>query len=237
MRVVAVVQARMGSARLPGKSLRPLAGRPLLTHVLERALAIPRVDAVVLATSNSEADGALLELVAAHTDERLRGLAWPDERDVLRRVRVAAELGATADVVLRLTGDCPLLAPDVAGEVLDLFLAHRRGAFPITVDYLSNDTTSSGWPDGLDVEVMTMDVLRRADEAATQPTDREHVTTWIRRTQTTAMLQAPEDWSRLKLSVDTLDDFERVRRVFGYLAPGALAWPDTRAALTQAGLL
>lgn len=244
MRVVAVVQARVGSARLPGKALRALHGRPMLAHVIERVRQTPGVDEVVVATSLEEGDTAV-ENVARDAGCR----AWRGSlHDVSRRLRDAA-VWARADVVLRATGDCPLFCADVAARVLSTYLQQ-----PAPRRYVWNDTFMSGYPDGTDVEVFGMDLLRFG--AATDA-DREHVTPAMRRCGTCGgrgvrpmrgvcarcrgtgrgyadqviVVHAPVNLTRLKLSVDRLPDFETVQRVYQHLAP---AEPATFANLCRA---
>lgn len=198
-RIVVVVQARMGSSRLPGKSLMALAGRPLLQHVLQRARAIHLVDEVVLATGNGPGDDPLEALGSLCNVPVVRGSEW----DVLDRVRLAA-MRHQAEVVVRVTGDCPFLAPEVAHEVLKAYLTE-----PLGVHYVSNDTTCSGYPDGTDVEVFSWAALDEASRRAHARPDREHVTQWMRRNMMTGMIKAPEgsNWAHWKLSVDTADDY------------------------------
>lgn len=227
-RVVLVLQARTGSSRLPGKALRPLAGRPMVEHVLRRVTAMRGTDAVVLATTVHERDRPLVDLAAAHGLPVYCG----SERDVLGRVRGAAA-SHRADVVVRVTGDCPLWAPDVAEEVLRVF--QRQ---PVATDYLSNDTSTTGWPDGTDVEVFTREALEAAATHATGPEDREHVTRWIRRERMWGALACEVgNFAHLKLSVDSMDDYDRVARVYAHLAGGDLRFSATIEAARAAGLL
>lgn len=206
-RVVCVVQARQGSSRLPGKALRMLQGRPLIAHVLERAAAVPGVHAVVLATTVREEDDGLAGEVAAMGYAVVRG----SSEDVLDRMLTAATV-ASADVVVRVTGDCPLLAPEVAGLVVARHLACRT--------YAWNDTAHSGYPDGTDAEAFAAEELQLAHLYAREPGDREHVTPWIRRTRPVAVVRSEVDYSWLKTSVDTLLDYERVQAIACRLAPG-----------------
>jgi spore coat polysaccharide biosynthesis protein SpsF len=226
-RVVIVVQARMGSSRLPGKSLMALGDEPLLSHVLRRADLVGRdlaLASVVLATSVSLKDDPLETLVRA---------SFPDvhvsrgsERDVLSRVRDAVRMWQ-GDTVVRLTGDCPLLDPAVVWEVLDLYKRERSGVSRYCC-YASNDTTRSGYPDGTDVEVFSRDALELAAWSVRDVGEAEHVTTWIRRHCPTAMLASVAgDCSHLKLSVDTAEDLEFVRRVYDRLPRGVTAWQQT----------
>lgn len=167
MSIVAIVQARLGSTRLPGKVLRNLAGRPVLSWVVDAARAIPGIDGVAVATSDAPGDDAL----AIWCDEQGISCHRGDEQDVLARMLVAAEAEG-AELVMRITADCPLLDPSIAGMLIAL--QRRTGA-----DYVSNVDPRS-WPDGLDCELMTLETLRRAAAEANLSYDREHVTPWIR---------------------------------------------------------
>lgn len=199
MTTVCIVQARLGSSRLPGKCLKTLAGTPMIEHVLRRARAITGVDTVVLATSLADRDTPLAEYV----ERALRVQVYRgSEHDVLERFYWVADW-MQADTILRVTGDCPFLAPDVATAVLTAY----RETNPLGAQYMSNDTTASGYPDGTDVEVFSRTLLDRAYSDATLAADREHVTPWMRRMATTGMIQAPQDWSPHKLSVDREDDY------------------------------
>lgn len=194
----------MGSTRLPGKVLLPLAGRPMVLHVADRAARIPGVDAVVVATPDGSEDAPLRDLLDAN------GIAWavgPSE-DVLRRYAVAAA-SADADVVVRITSDCPLLSPAVAGRVVGAFL--EGGA-----DYASN-TLDRTWPRGLDTEVLARAALDAVDATATEPYEREHVTPAIWQHPERFRLRSvrnAEDLSRVRLTVDTPEDLALVEAVF-----------------------
>ena len=142
MKTVAIIQARMDSTRLPGKVLADLAGRPVLAWVVDAATAIPGVDVVVVATSHEPSDDPIAAWCEAYGVGCQRG----SKLDVLDRMIKAAEAEG-ADVIVRLTADCPLLDPAVCGQVV--LLRRRMGA-----DYASN-TKPCNWPDGLDCEVIT----------------------------------------------------------------------------------
>lgn len=217
--IVTIVQCRFGSSRLKGKALRPLAGRPMLDHVLERSIAIGFP--VVLATSVNRHDNAVAKLGAKAGVTVFRG----DEQDVLGRIAEAAA-DVEARVVIRVTGDCPLLAPDVARDVLRLYLCAGVGI-------ASNDTANSGWPDGLDVEVFQAADLYEAAERSTDQADREHVTTYIKRHIPHIVLPGPAEPppSKVKLSVDTESDYRRVGEIFSKIPKGELDWLSTLAAL------
>jgi spore coat polysaccharide biosynthesis protein SpsF len=168
MRAIVVVQARRGSTRLPGKVLLPLGGRPMLGGMLERLAAGRRPDAIVVATTTDPADDAIAALAGAAGFACYRG----HPTDLLDRHYQAARL-ALADVVLKVPSDCPLIDPAVVDRVLD---AHA--AADGRVDYTSNLHPES-YPDGSDVEVMSMDALATAWREAAQPHEREHTTSFL----------------------------------------------------------
>ena len=167
MNTVAIIQARMGSSRLPGKMLTDLGGKPVLAWVVDAAKAIQGVDTIVVATSNGESDNA----ISAWCESNAVTCHTGPEDDVLTRFTMAAA-AENAGVILRLTGDCPLLDPQVCVQVL--LRLKRSGA-----DYASN-TEPPTWPDGLDCEAFTRDTLDKAAANATRRSDREHVTPYIR---------------------------------------------------------
>lgn len=171
MTTIAILQARMGSTRLPGKVLRPLAGVRVLDRVSAAARRVPGVDRLVVATSTGEADDAIAAWGAETGISVFRG----DEQDVLGRFAAAcADAGlADDDVVLRLTADCPLIDPQVCGMVLRLM---RDPAV-----MLASNVDPATWPDGLDCEAFRVGALRAAAAEATRPSDREHVGPFIRR--------------------------------------------------------
>ena len=167
MTAVAIIQARMGSTRLPGKVLVDLGGRPAIDWTVAAAQAIPGIARVAVATSDQARDDAIYEWCAANGIACHRG----PEDDVLTRYLLAAEAEEAASV-MRLTADCPLLDPQVCGQVLMVF--ERAGA-----DYASNVDPRT-WPDGLDCEVFSAAALNIAHAEARAPLEREHVTPFIR---------------------------------------------------------
>ncbi len=210
-RVLAVVQARLGSHRLTGKALMAIAGRPVLAQVLARASAIPGVHEVALATTVSPDDDALVALARRLGVPSVRGSV----EDVLDRFH-SALLAYPADAIVRVTGDCPLLDPEVSGLVVDDYLAHRHAA-----DYVGNVQPAT-YPDGLDTEIFSAAALERAWREATRPSDREHVTTYIRDERNGFRLRNVahgEDLSMHRWTVDEPRDLDFVRAVYAELAP------------------
>jgi spore coat polysaccharide biosynthesis protein SpsF len=211
MRVAAFVQARMGSSRLPGKSLLPLWGdMPLLELVLRRVGAARQVGEVVLATSDASGDDRLAALAASLGVAVHRG----PEDDVLARFAGSLE-AQPADAVVRVCADNPFVDP---GAIDDLVTRFRAGQ---PCDYASNHTEASGLPDGIGAEVVSASALRRAASEATSASDREHVTTFIRERpkEFRILVVPPADpaWPFLKLDVDTPEDLERMRSLAGRL--------------------
>ncbi|MBW8308971.1 MAG: aminotransferase class III-fold pyridoxal phosphate-dependent enzyme [Candidatus Paracaedibacteraceae bacterium] len=170
MKKVAIIQARMGSTRFPGKVLASLKGKVLLQHVVEKATQIPTIDEVIVATSTLEIDNPIYDWCHVNKVNCFRG----DEADVLRRFYEAAKANK-ADIVVRITADCPLLDQNLAGQVLHL-VGH------CDADYASNILPAT-WPDGLDCEAFTFAALEQAYKEARRPSHREHVTPYIRNNQ------------------------------------------------------
>ena len=166
MKTVAIIQARMGSTRLPGKVLEELGDHPVLFWVVRAARQVPGVNDVVVATSDLTADDDIATWCDTNDVPFHRG----SESDVLSRVVDTARTHG-ADIIMRLTADCPLLDPQVCGTVLSLF--KKTGA-----DYTSNCSPAT-WPDGLDCEVFSAATLFEANEEADQLLEREHVTPFI----------------------------------------------------------
>jgi spore coat polysaccharide biosynthesis protein SpsF (cytidylyltransferase family) len=222
-RVVAIVQARMGSTRLPGKVLRPLGGIPMVLHVVRRAARIPGVEAVVVATPDGVEDAPLR---AALDEHEVANTAGPAD-DVLRRYAMAARL-ASADVVVRITADCPLLSPSVSGGVVDAFL---RG----DCDYASN-TLERSWPRGLDTEILSRETLETVDATATERFEREHVTPAVWQHPERFRLcsvRNDEDLSAIRLTVDTEADFRFIEAILAALPRDDADLDDVLALLAE----
>jgi spore coat polysaccharide biosynthesis protein SpsF len=207
-----IVQARMGSSRLPGKVCADLAGRPVLQHVFERCAAIPTVDVVCCATSERREDDVVARLAEAEGAVVVRG----PEHDVLGRYLLAARI-LDASVILRVTADCPLLDPKVCGDVL----AARATA---GADFASNNMPPS-WPHGLDCEAFTRAALERAAGATRDAEDREHVSPYMRRHCTSVNLACPVPGvAAVRWTLDTPADLEFLRLIVPLLPGGPTGW-------------
>jgi len=204
-RVVAVVQARMGSTRLPGKVLTDIAGRTMLDRVLTRLERSVRVDEVVVATSTLAPDDAIVAAGAELGFRVVRG----DALDVLSRYAVAAR-ASEADVVVRVTSDCPFIDPDVVSSVVGALVDA-----PEPVDYAANTLEPRSYPRGLDCEVMTVAALLEADRLDDDPGTREHVTPFIRDSGRYRLVAVahPVDLSAIRWTVDTDEDLELARQM------------------------
>lgn len=210
---LAVLQARLSSSRLPGKVLMPVGGMPMICFMIERLRRARSIDRLVLATSAEPSDDDLAEAVAACGIEVVRG---PLD-DVLARFALALER-YPADIVVRLTGDCPLIDPALVDRVVECVASGRAA-------YASNCIPPT-YPDGLDCEAFRADLLERAASEARLPSEREHVTPWIRTAAAdqSEPVRCSADLSSLRWTVDYADDLELVRRMVDHLgadAPGA----------------
>jgi spore coat polysaccharide biosynthesis protein SpsF len=218
MRVIAIVQARTGSTRLPGKVLMDLAGEPMLVRVIERTRRSLRVTAVVVATSAERRDDAIAELSRQRSWTCFRG----SENDVLDRYyRAAREHGA--DLVVRITSDCPLTDPELVDAHIDRLL-NRWNA----VDFVTNMMRES-YPLGLAVEAMPFDVLERMHRMTVKPEWREHVTTLAyTRPELFVADQVihDEDLSKIRWTVDTPEDLQLVREIYGHFGNDRFSWQE-----------
>lgn len=229
MKKIAIIQARMGSTRLPGKVLKTLAGKPVLEHVIERASRIEGIDGVVIATTTDHEDDVLVQFVQNTSAKVFRG----SENDVLSRYYLAAKEN-NADVIMRITSDCPMISPKVSGEVLSLFLknsSHWEYASNVPDDHRS-------FPRGLDTEVFSFSALERANSEARLQPDREHVTPFIRReTPSNKMgeLLNNKDFSQHRWTLDTEEDYELLSKLVGSLYPESpqYEWEDALSLLER----
>ncbi len=199
-KVVAVVQARLGSVRFPRKVLEQLDGRPAIQLLLERAAAASTVDEVVLAVPDLKRDDPLADVASQLGIRCLRG----SETDVLDRYLLAAH-AASATLVVRLTGDCPLIDPAVIDRIVTPVLEGRS-------DWSATGTT---FPDGLDVAVTTTEALEQAAAAASEPYDREHVFPWIMRNDALrgTTVEHDRDLGAMRITLDEREDLDVIRAV------------------------
>jgi len=204
--IFAIIQARMGSTRLPGKVLMEMDGVPLLEIMLSRVAKSELLDKVIIVTSTFPENDPIEEFCQKNGYECFRG----SEDDVLSRYYECAII-YNPNVIVRLTADCPLIDPVIIDKVIDYY-------FSKNVDYAANTVPpeTSTFPDGSDVEVFSFKALERAHGEAGDPIDREHVTFpfWkYNHGFSTAQLTQEKDWSNYRITVDYPEDFE----VIGFL--------------------
>jgi len=204
MNIVAIIQARMGSSRLPGKVLMDLGGEMVLGRVVRRLQRSRHISKIVVATTTVPAD----EVIVAECD-RLEVLCFRgSEHDVLDRYYQAARANA-ADAVVRITSDCPLIDPELVDETVEVFRDKHA-------DYASNVFPRT-YPRGLDAEVFSFDALDRAWREAREAHQREHVTPYLYEHPQIfklASLSGAADYSRYRWTLDTLEDLELLRTIY-----------------------
>lgn len=222
---VIIVQARLGSTRLPGKILKPLNGSPVLEHVLARCASVAGRDRVICAGVDLPSEAPVRSLVNQLGFEFFAG----DECDVLSRYYYAAK-GIGADWVIRVTSDCPLLEPTVCRGLIELAIAED-------VDYAATE----GWPHGLDCEITRFSILEQAHSQAVKAVDREHVTLWIRNNKwfKKSVYRPPQtidNVSSYRWVVDYAEDYALMQQVFTGLdiRPDRIpSWQDVLAYLER----
>lgn len=207
--MIAIIQARLGSTRLPGKVLKEISGKPMLWHVINRVKRCKNIDKIVLATSELEQDDVLEEFARENDIAYFRG----SEEDVLSRYYYAATQ-FNADIIVRLTGDCPLIDPKVVDKVI---LSHINSS----ADYTSN-VIKRTFPRGLDTEVINFQTLKKAFEEAEEQYQREHVTPYILENPALFKLNSIEARGKIRrpdirITVDTPEDLKFIRGIFSIL--------------------
>ncbi|WP_445636150.1 Acylneuraminate cytidylyltransferase [Nostoc sp. DSM 114161] len=211
MKIVIIVQARMTSTRLPGKVLKKVLDRSLLEYQIERLKRVNLANEIVIVTTKNSTDLPIVELCHSLFIPYFRG----SEEDVLARYYEAAK-EHHADVVVRVTSDCPLIDPQVIDKVIQFYLDHEY-----KYDYVSNCLERS-YPRGMDTEVFSFSALHQAFVEATAQPDREHVTPFIYmhpERYRVANIVNSDNQSSHRWTVDTADDFELVKRIIQALYP------------------
>ncbi|MEC5424229.1 glycosyltransferase family protein [Virgibacillus sp. C22-A2] len=211
MKVAAIIQARMGSSRLPGKILKKVLGKPLLAFQLERVEQSKQIDELLVATTNKAIDADVANLCESLGFSYFRG----SEADVLERYYKAA-IQVKADVVVRLTGDCPIIDPQVIDKIIGDYLLRFH-----EYQYVSN-TLNRTFPRGMDAEVFSFQALKRAHSHAVSSIDREHVTRYLVNNPEMFNLfnvSHSEDYSQHRWTVDTHEDFILISKIIEALYP------------------
>lgn len=211
MKIVSTIEARMTSSRLPGKVLLPAADRPMLFHLVRRLRAVPSIAEIVLATTTNATDEVLVDFARAEGIRVFRG----SEDDVMTRVIGAAE-SAGADVVVEITGDCPVIDPEIIELVIRMYVANSAA-------YVSNNHLRT-YPDGMDTQVFALETLKLSASMTDDRLDHEHVTLHIRNHPELfppIYVVAPPGlhWPRLGLTLDEPADYDLIRRLIEHFEP------------------
>lgn len=208
LKIIVTIEARMTSSRLPGKVLLPANGKPMLEHLVNRLKQVKSIQEIVLATTINQTDDCLVEFA------QQQGIAWfrGSEEDVLLRVIGAAE-SVDADIVVEVTGDCPVIDPLLIEQAIQMFLHN-------SCDFLSNGDIP-GYPIGMGSLVFRLETLKRSAAMTKEPLDHEHVTLHIRNHPelfSHIYLTASPDlyWPELGLTLDEPKDYELLKKIIEY---------------------
>lgn len=210
MKYVATIEARMTSSRLPGKVMMQAAGRPMIQHLVDRLKSVDSINDIIIATTRNAEDDVIEEFSDSHDVRCYRG----SEDDVMDRVLSAAS-SCKADVVVEITGDCPIIDPRIIQQSVQIF-KHNE------CDYASNVIIRS-YPDGMDTQVFWLDVLKRSESMTNDKLDREHVSLHIRNNPNIFKqinLIAPPDqyWPELGLTLDEYRDYNLLKKIIEHYA-------------------
>ena len=203
MKIVAIIQARIGSTRLPAKILMDLEGKPVLQHIIERIKG-SKVDEIIVATTTNAEDNVVESFCKENSISVFRG----NEQNVLMRFYECAKVHG-ADVIVRVTADDPFKDPNVINEVIDILIDGKY-------DYASN-TINPTFPEGIDIEVFTMKALTKAYHEAVLHSEKEHVTPYIWKNTNIFNcynLEYAENLSHLRWTLDTPNDFQFVQEIY-----------------------
>jgi len=208
LKIIAIIQARMGSTRLPGKTLIDICGKPLLEHIIERVKCSKLINDIIVATTERKDDDVIIQLCRNLEIKYFRG----NENDVLDRFYQCAKK-SKADIIVRITADDPFKDPFVIDKIIRVLLTDD------TLDYVSN-TIKPTYPEGIDVEAFTFQVLRKTWYEAKNAADREHVTPYIWNHPDIFKIQNVEndiDLSGMRWTLDSKEDLEFAREIYNRL--------------------
>jgi spore coat polysaccharide biosynthesis protein SpsF len=206
MRVVAIIQARMTSRRLPGKVLLPLANKPVLWHIVERLKLSRKIDEIVITTSEDISDDAIENFASENRIALYRGSL----NNVLERYYLTAQ-SFCADAIVRITGDCPLVDHRIVDQIITKFVVGKYDAFSL----------GGSFPDGLDCQVFSFSAIERAHKEASLDSDREHVGTYIERPSSknfkTGHFAKFSNLGHHRWTLDEPEDYEFLQEIFNNL--------------------
>lgn len=206
----------MSSSRLPGKIMMTVLNQPILLYQIERLKLVKNIDEIIIATTINNSDDVVFNFFSNHNIKVYRG----SENDVMERVIKAGESVST-DIIVEITGDCPLIDPEIVSTVINQFLSNN-------VDYVSNNNIRS-YPDGMDVQVYNLDTLKKSFEMTKNKLDREHVTLHIRNNPqifSRINMEAPKKirFPNLGLTLDEKEDFNMIRNIIEFFGKDNLSY-------------
>jgi len=211
-KTAAIIQARMGSTRLPGKVMKDLKGKPVLWHVIERVKQAENIDQTIIATTTAQRDSIIFEKAKEWGVKAYRG----SEEDVLARHYEAANK-YEIDTVVRITSDCPLIDPHIIDEIVEYY---NNDDYTLVTN-AGSDLNNRTYPRGLDTEVFSFEVLEKAYKNAEEKYQREHVTPYIYENyEDVYYYKNNQDLSNYRLTLDTKEDFELIKALYNKLYNG-----------------
>lgn len=220
-KVIAIVQARMGSVRLPGKVLKKIEDFYVLELILKRLMLCQTLTKIVVATSDNDEDDAIVKFCDNFGVSYVRG----DEFDVLKRFCLATKLHSS-DYIVRITADCPFVSPDLVDKAVNVAVTRN-------LTYVSNSNPPT-FPDGLDVEVVKTSALQLAEKEAVSKYEREHVTPWVKKHFfiESSNITSKVDYSNIRLTLDEESDLVAIRDFFSVFSPNyRFSWADMEEAI------
>jgi len=218
-----MIQARLGSSRLPQKVLAKIQGKSVIWHVINRVKKIKNVEQIVLITTTNDSDKILLDIAK---QQRVFGFTG-SETDVLKRHYDCA-VKFNADPIIRITSDCPLIDPKLSSDILQFYLDNN-------FDYVSN-TINSTFPDGLDTEIFSFKALKKAHLQSKLPLEREHVTTYFIKNIKKFKIYNYSNITNLstfRWTVDQIEDLKFVRKIYQYAKPKTIFSMNTILKILQ----
>jgi spore coat polysaccharide biosynthesis protein SpsF (cytidylyltransferase family) len=213
--IVAIIQARMGSTRLPGKVLLKIQGKPILWHIVNRLKFSRSINKIVISTSTSRSDDKIELFAKGNNIDFFRG----SENDVLDRVYKTA-LKFSADTILRITGDCPCVDPFLIDNLIKMFETQKYDYVAIATGAGAINIKENKFPDGLDAEYFSFETLKNTWENAKSPIDREHVTPYMWKVKgrfRNGTLYSKNDYSNIRLTLDHKEDLNLIKKIYNAL--------------------
>ena len=210
MKLVSIIQARMNSTRLPGKVLMKVDGKPMIGYLTERLKKIKKIDEIVISTTNNKKDNSLISYCKKNNLSYFRG----SEKNVLKRVYQTAKF-YKADIILFITGDCPIIDIKIINKYLNYFIRHKK-----KFDYVGNAFLRS-YPDGMDMHIFHFKTLKKNYEISEKNLEKEHVTLGIKNHPKKFKIKnfkAPKNlfWPELGLTLDEREDFILIKKLILY---------------------